>query len=40
MGIAEKEEGLPVFDTDSLNNFFLLIAEITARLTGKIGVHI
>ena len=43
MGIADKEGSLPLFDMGILNFFFFslsLIAEITARLMGKIGPHI
>ena len=42
MGRAEKEGGLPVFDTDILNFFFFLLptAGITAQILGKIGVLI
>ena len=36
MGIAEKEGGLPAFDTDNLKNV-LPTAEIIARLMGNIG---
>ena len=39
MGIAEKEGGFPVLDTDSLNTFFLPTAEIATRLPGKVGPH-
>ena len=39
MGIAEKEGGLPVFDTDNPNNF-LPTAGITAWLSGKISTHV
>ena len=38
MGIAEKEQGLSVFDTDILNTFFSSI-EITAWPLGKIGAR-
>ena len=41
MEIIEKEGGMPVFDTDIINTFFFLpTAEITARLTVKIGAHL
>ena len=40
-GIVEKEGGLPGFDIDILNTFsFLLTAEVTDRLPGKIGSHL
>ena len=39
MGIAEKEEVLPVFDTDILNTFFLPNAEIATQPPSKIGIH-
>ena len=40
MGIADKEGGLPIFDTDILNTIFLPTAKFTSRLTGKIGAHL
>ena len=41
MGIAEKEGGWPLFDTDFLNNLFFSLptTEITAWLPGKISEH-
>ena len=42
MGIAEKEKSLPDCDIDILSTFFFFLptAEIIARLTDKIGMHI
>ena len=40
MGIVEKEGGFSVFVTDILNTLFLPIAEVTAQVTGKIGVYL
>ena len=38
--IVEKEEGLPVFDTDILNTLFWPTAEITTGLMGKINADL
>ena len=40
MEIAEKEGGLPVFNIDILDTFFLLTAKIIARPTGKVGTNL
>ena len=45
MEIVEKEESLPVFDSDGLTLFFFFFfflptVEITARLTGKINTNL
>ena len=37
--MAEKERGLPVFDTDILNAFFFPTAGIATWSSGKISAH-
>ena len=39
MGMAEKDGGLPVFDTGHSKYVFLPTIEIAAWLPGKIGTH-